>query len=109
MKKAIIAIGGLGIVAIGVGYFLYNKQNKLSEKDFDAMVSLTKNKGMDIFEDASPREMNIAKNNYLKYFNIKSHNDFLSLLSKGEKNWNVNEKKKAKVYLNKTLTGLTKV
>lgn len=109
MKKALFVIAGIGIVGASVGYYLYKKQNKLSDSDFNAMVALTKNKGMDIFEDASPREMNVAKNNYIKYFNIKSHNDFMSLLSKGEKNWNSVEKSKSKIYLNKALKGLTTV
>lgn len=109
MKKALIIIGVVGLVGVGVGYYIYKNQNKLNDSDFDAMIGLSKNKGYDVFEDMSTRETEIVKNNYLKYFDIKSHNEFMSLLRKGESKWTPSEKVIATNYLNKALKGLTKI
>jgi hypothetical protein len=109
MKKALIVIGVVGLIGLGVGYYIYKTQNSVTEDDFNAVINLSKNKGMDIFEDVSPREMAIMKKNYLKSFDIKSHNDFISLLGKGEKNWNASQKAQANKYINTVLKGLTTV
>lgn len=106
MKKAIIIIGVIGVVGAGVGYYLYKTQNKLADKDFDGMIALTKNKGYDVFEDISPRELGIIKNNYLKYFNREAHNEFMNLLSIGEATWSASHKVKLNNHLNKVLKGL---
>ena len=45
MKKALIIIGVVGLVGVGVGYYIYKNQNKLNDSDFDAMIGLSKNKG----------------------------------------------------------------
>lgn len=109
MKKALIIIGVVGLVGVGVGYYIYKNQNKLNDSDFDAMIGLSKNKGYDVFEDMSNRETEIVKSNYLKYFDRKSHNDFISLLGKGESKWTPSEKIRATNYINKALKFLTKI
>lgn len=106
MKKAIIIIGVVGVIGAGIGYYMYKRQNKLADKDFDGMIALTKNKGYDVFEDISPRELGIIKNNYLKYFNRELHNEFMNLLSIGEATWSASQKVKFNNHLNKILKGL---
>jgi len=107
MKKAIIIIGVVSVLGLGVGYLVYKTQNKLANKDFEGMINLSKNKGYDVFEDVSPRELSIIKNNYLKYFNRKIHNEFMDLLSIGEATWSPSQKVKFNNYINKILKGLT--
>ncbi|MBK7362984.1 MAG: hypothetical protein IPJ01_11870 [Micavibrio sp.] len=106
MKKAIIIIGVVGAIGIGVGLYLYKNQNKLSDKDFDGMINLSKNKGYDVFEDISPRELGVIKNNYMKSFNRELHNEFMNLLSIGEATWSASQKVKFNNHLNKILKGL---
>jgi len=106
MKKAIIIIGVIGIIGAGVGYYLYKTQNKVSDKDFDGMINLSKNKGIDIFEDVSPRELGIIKNNYFKYLNREAHNEFMNLLSVGESTWSPSQKIKFNKHLDNILKGL---
>jgi len=106
MKKAIIIIGIISVISVGVGYYLYKNQNKLSDKDFDGMINLSKNKGQDIFDDISPRELGIIKNNYLKYFNREAHNEFMNLLSIGEATWSTSQKAKFNKHLDKILKGV---
>ena len=106
MKKAIIIIAVIGVVGAGVGFYLYKSQNKLTDIDFDGMIGLSKNKGFDVFEDVSPKELKIIKSNYLKYFNRESHNDILSLFTIGEKKLSASQKVKLDKYVNKILKGL---
>ena len=106
MKKAIVIIAVIGVVGAGVGFYLYKTQNKLSDKDFDGMINLSKNKGYDIFEDISPRELSVMKINYLKSFNRESHNDMLNLLSSDEHKWSIAQIARFKLYIDKILKGL---
>ena len=103
MKKILMAVGVLAVAGTVVGYFVYKNQNKLQDKDFDVMVSLSKNKGQDIF-DISVDRLALVKKKYLDKFNRKSHNEFMSMLSKGEsseKSLTASEKIKMKEFLNK--------
>ena len=104
MKKAVIILGIFGVVGVGVGFYLYKTQNKLEDKDFDAIVNLSKNKGYDIFDGLSSYKLKLLKESYLKKFNRASHNDMLNLLSLGEKAWSPSQKNKLISYWNK-LTG----
>ena len=104
MKKAIIIVGGLGLVGLGIGFYLYKTQNKLANKDFDALVNLSTNKGYDIFEGLSTTQLAKLKNNYLKKFNRAGHNDMITILGLGEKNMSASQKVKFWSYMEK-LTG----
>lgn len=92
MKKILIAAGVLAVVGTVVGYCVYKKQNKIQGKDFDVIVSLSKNKGYDIFDGLSATQLESVRKKYLEGFNIKTHNQFMSLLQKGEKSWNTSDK-----------------
>ena len=104
MKKGLlIGFTVLAAIGIGVGIHMYKKDNKLSDSDFDALVSLSKNKGQDIF-DISVDRLALVKKKYLDKFNRKSHNEFMSMLSKGEsseKSLTASEKIKVTEFLNK--------
>lgn len=104
MKKAVIILGIIGVVGVGVGFYLYKTQNKLEDKDFDGVVNLSKNKGYDIFDGLSSDKLKLLKESYLKKFNRASHNEMLNLLSLGEKAWSPSQKNKFISYWNR-LTG----
>lgn len=90
-RTVIIGLVFIGITGLVVGSVIYNKSNKVSDGDFDAIISLSKNKGYDIF-DLPVERLSITRYKYLKNFNRKYHNQFLELLQKGEKNWTPNDK-----------------
>lgn len=101
MKKAVIILGIVGIVGVGVGFYLYKSQNKLEDKDFDGIVNLSKNKGYDIFDGLSADKLKLLRTNYLKNFNRASHNEMLNLLSLGEKAWLPSQKIEFNKYMSK--------
>lgn len=101
MKKAVIILGVIGLVGVGVGFYLYKTQNKLEDKDFDGVVNLSKNKGYDIFDGLSSDKLKLLKENYLKKFNRASHNEMLNLLSLGEKAWSPFQKIEFNQYMSK--------
>lgn len=84
MKKVLIGIGIVGVIGLGVGIYLYKKQNKLSVTDYNEVVALSKFKGFDLFEDVSPKESKKMQENYLKYFNRDKHNQYIDLLRIGQ-------------------------
>lgn len=100
MKKGLIIAGVLGVIGIGVGLYVYNKQNKVAESDFNALVSLSKNKGQDIF-DVTDAQLKTIKSKYLKNFNRKTHNELMAILTKGEKDLTASDKSKLTTLLNK--------
>lgn len=93
MKKVLLIAAAVGLVGIGIGVYIYKKDNKLSDSDFNALVSLSKNKGYDIF-DAPADKLASAKKKYLDKFNRRSHNELMAILEKGEKNMSAIEKSK---------------
>jgi hypothetical protein len=101
MKKAVIILGIVSIVGIGLGFYLYKTQNKLEDKDFDGVVNLSKNKGYDIFDGLSADKLKLLRTNYLKKFNRASHNEMLNLLSLGEKAWSPSQKIEFNQYISK--------
>lgn len=100
MKKVLIAAGVLSVIGIGVGFYVYNKQNKVAESDFNALVSLSKNKGQDVFEGTDAQLKNM-KAKYLKNFNRKNHNELMTILTKGEKDLTAWDKSKLTTLLKK--------
>jgi len=92
-KGILLGLGLLGLTGLGIGLYMYKKDNKLSDTDFDALVSLSKNKGYDIF-DAPADKLAIAKKKYLSGFNRRTHNELMSILEKGEKKMSTIEKAK---------------
>jgi len=106
MKKTLIIVSVIGLIGVGIGVYLNISKNKVFENDFDAIVNLSKNKGYDVFEDASPREMEIMRKNYLRKFNRKSHNEFVELLSKPKNSLTASDKTKIDAYTNNVLQGL---
>lgn len=94
MKKGLLlGVTVLAAIGIGVGIYMYKKDNKLSDSDFDAIVGLSKNKGYDIF-DAPADKLANARKKYLSGFNRRTHNELMSILEKGEKNMSAIEKSK---------------
>jgi hypothetical protein len=106
MKKTLIIVSVIGLIGVGIGVYLNISKNKVFENDFDAIVNLSKNKGYDVFEDVSPREMDIMRKNYLRKFNRKSHNEFVELLSKPKNSLTASDKTKIDAYTNNVLQGL---
>jgi hypothetical protein len=100
MKKGLIIAGVLGAIGIGVGLYIYNKQNKVAESDFNALVSLSKNKGQDVFE-GTDAQLKTIKAKYLKNFNRKTHNELMAILQKGEKDLTASDKSKLTALLSK--------
>lgn len=99
MKK--LAIAGLVVLAIGVGFYFYNKnkvdasssgdRNKTNEADFNDLSDTAKKNGSDVF-DGTPAQLLQLKAKYLKNITKQEHRELKSLFDKKEKNWTPAEK-----------------
>jgi hypothetical protein len=106
MKKVLIGIAIVGVVGLGVGIYLYKRQNKLSETDYNDVVALSNFKGFDLFEDVSPKERKKMKENYLKYFNRDKHNQYIDLLKVGQSKFTKEQLAKYESFNNLIIKGL---
>ena len=89
-KTIYVGLGVLALTGLGLGLYFWKKNEAITEKDFDDLVSKCKSIGCDIFDVPSDKNQAILfktklaekKLNYPKNITKAEHNEIMSLMKK---------------------------